>query len=324
MDRLSYMKSFSDKTSEREKPYVASNDSFLSQNNENYLECNLLTKENYVIKDSKKPNAFFDDKIAFQNKYYPVWRIKDAKFLGPYANTSFIGHKTEDFHLFSCNFVDVREDCERIYVFQLEENWEKCQVEEAGLNILDKILKFEKKMNLRALGCKMNLSLKLSSSADINIILRSNERMDNEEAYIISYRKEGYGEYMRLFQCIGSINDASSFIYLKKTEIPLLSLDQETQKKDELNMRIEIFDYGDSNIKLKCYIGNNFMDKPFKISYNYLLKPYFYGFSPYLIGNNGPVFIKSISIELFDRKEREMHKLTKKKNMCNQCNCQVF
>lgn len=337
MDKRSFLISSSDKTSERDKRHIC-NDSFLSNNYEIYSETNLLSVSNNNNNHDrnstqeqnlngkvflKNRNLLLEEIIAIQNKNYPVWRIKDAKFLGPFVKTSF-AEGSEELGLFSSNFVDVREDCERVYVFQLEEKGEKCEGGEEGVDALDKILKIDKKMNLRALGCKMNISLKMKSCADVNIILRSTDKMDNDEAYIISYRKEGYGEYMRLFQCIGCMNDLSSFIYLKKSEVPLLNLDQESIRNDELNIKIEIFDYGDSSIKLKCFTGFSVMDKPFKLTYNNLLKPYFNGFNPYFIGNNGPVFIKSVEVELFDRKERETMKLIKKKSMCNKCNCLVF
>lgn len=151
--------------------------------------------------------------------------------------------------------------------------------------------------------------------------MRSSENFDNDEAYIIQYRKEGYLDQTRFYISVGK-REKGEFLFIKKCEIPILKPSAELLEEDNLNAMVEIMDFGDDKVYIYTWI-NDKIDKPFKLKYkNEIFVPFFEDFNIYLMGNDDYIFLKSILVELFDGND---YFLEKQRKPCHTClNCMIF
>ena len=191
----------------------------------------------------------------------------------------------------------------------------------SGMSMKQNMLKINKSINLRSLSCKLQIELKMQGMSLFTILMRSLGSFDNDEAYIVQYRKEGFCESSRLYVLLGKV-EKNEFIFMKKCEIPLLSIPAQLTTDDILSIIVEIMDFGNDKIYIFSYM-NDKMSKPFKLKYENLLIPMFEDFKIYMMGNGDETYIKSLLVEIFDRKDFFSEK--ENKNFCNKCkNCVIF
>ena len=173
-----------------------------------------------------------------------------------------------------------------------------------GLNLENHVLKLKQTLNLRSLGLRIYLNFILSGEfSSIIVLLRSNERFDNEEAIFIQFLKEGFEFNQRLFVSIGKFSEKSKeFVYLKKCEIPIFEPKNEYSIKDLIEIKATIVDFGTDKLKLTIEIVEN-MKKNVFLNYSQIFIPFFEEFCLYVVGSGKKAILKKIFCEFLDRRE---------------------
>ena len=143
----------------------------------------------------------------------------------------------------------------------------------------------------------------LKDNAKFSYLLRASENLNNQEAYIIQFFKEGHGSDQRLFLGIGKlVQDKKEFLFIKKCEIPILELKPYHINNDLISIRATIIDFGTDRMTISVQVNDN---KAFKLKYTDILLPSFDNFNIFAIGDGKNIFIKRICLELLDRIEYE-------------------
>lgn len=288
-------------------------DSFYSQEN-NSDQTRLYQNDQKLI----------EQRLLIKDNNYSEWRISDNNYLGQFFSNNFLNSSQTNNKNYEFNRISSNYNNDKFSFNLLDNEWTKnLEYNELGLDLKSRILRLSNQINLRSLGIKLQIQISLKGQTNFSLFMRSNENFNNKESYIIQYKKEGYIDNMRLFGCVGTINELNhEYSIIKKSEIPINNIDHTNILNDKLDLKIEIIDFGNDKIKIKTNVNEENV-KPFKLQYSNLLCPYFSNFHIYLIGNGENIYLKSMMIEIFDVKELENEKIGKKK-ICARCNCKIF
>lgn len=266
----------------------------------------------------KKTTQIQNERVLFQLKNYANWAADDNKRIGLIVNKDFTmkfenNISAKNFEIFEINSISLNREFNSV-VFKapekekwlpLSEMWNgSFNNESAGIKLQNLVLKMAKSLNLRSLGFRtyMNFTLKGDGST-MGILLRCNEKINNEEAILIQFIKEGNNFNQRLFLTLGKLNEnLKEFVYLKKCEIPIFDPKDEFSKNDIIEIKATIVDYGDDKLKINVELVEN-TKKPFKLKYSEMFIPYFDSFNLYVMGTGENAVLKKIVCEFFDRKE---------------------
>lgn len=296
-----------------------------SENESNYEENSQKEK----TANSALNHEAIQEKTKIQKEKHNEWFEEDRNSVGMFLNKNFVpssDKKAQDKSslIFEENQASSKFISNNFTWKILNNDWKTFEKElnpNYGISLKQTIIRLNNPMNLRSLSCKMQLVLKLKASSMVTIIMRSTENFENEESYIIQYRKEGFSDFTRCYFLIGK-RDKAEYIFIKKCEIPILNPTLDLTADDILSLVIEIMDFGDDKIHIYNWIGDK-MGKPFKLKYEGTLTPFFENFKIYFMGNSDESFLRSIMIELFDGYEFFMEK--QNKHFCSKCrNCIIF
>ena len=334
MDSARHFQLISTTTTKKENPFAEEKNENLVEESDND-ESNMTAKTEF----SSVGKQTFLIKMQTQNENHNEWFKEDLKNLsfGVFFQINFLsnGEKLpKDLNkiekepiLLDFNQIATKFFSNKFSFKVLNNDWtpfdqkDESKITSNGFSMKQNILRINNPLNLRSLSCKVHIDLKIQGMSTFNILMRTFEKFDNEEAYIIQYRKEGFCESTRLYVLLGKI-DKNEFIFVKKCEIPLLSIPQQLASEDFLNIIAEVLDFGNDRIYIFTYL-NDKLSKPFKLKYENLLIPVFENFQLYFMGNGDDTYIKSLLVEIFDRKDFFSEK--ENKNVCNKCkNCVIF
>lgn len=321
---------------------LSKNDKIYEETNPNFLQLEYESHESI-----KKQNGFSSDfnrnllmKIDKQNENHIDWFKEDINNMGLFFHKLFSineeenqftldssNNKEKDDIFIECNSIATKFLSNKFSWKILANEWESFskylpnKISKDGLNMKQSILRINKYLNLRSLSCKIETEIKIQGSSMFSFLIRSSENFDNDEAYIIQYRKEGFCDSTRLYVLLGKI-ERDEFIFVKKCEIPLLNTTTQLRNEDILKVVIQIMDFGNDKIYINTWVTDK-LSKPFKLKYENLLSPLFENFKLYLLSNGDDSYIKSMMIEIFDRYDFFLEK--ENKHSCNKCkNCLIF
>ncbi|KAL4454968.1 hypothetical protein ABPG74_006350 [Tetrahymena malaccensis] len=202
-----------------------------------------------------------------------------------------------------------------------EKNWKKPDLKQDvnsdGLSIVDKIVKFQCKLNQRALSTIISAQFRLRGNSQFNILLRTTN-LENEESSLLRFVKEGYGYDMRLYILLGRYDTTQmEYLFIKKCEVPLTKISEDHGISDYIDINCRAVDLGNDQLNLRAYINGNIQDA-FKIKYKSSLIPIFDNFSIFMIGTGEDLAISRAFIEQVDR---QAYMQKKDKNCTNSARC---
>ena len=285
------------------------------------------------------------ERITYQSKNYPVWLASDSKFIGLIASKDFTmkyEKNLKEIDIFHIKSLLLNLDVNTVK-FKMNESdpWvplnalssldgsfsfsqDLTQKEGNGLKLENQVLKLTKAVNLRCLGFRSCVNFMLKGRGSIiSLLLRANEKIDNEEAIMIQFIKEGEQYNQRLYVTVGKLHEnMKEFVYIKKCEIPIFEQNEEFVKDDIIEVKCNIVDYGNDKLKINIEVLEK-QNKPFKLKYKELFIPYFEDFYVYIAGSGECAIIKKFICEFLDRKEWDTD--SNSGNLpFGKCHCKLF
>lgn len=284
----------------------------------------------FLIKHSSE---LLKDRVLLQSQNYSNWFRQDSKLIGLIVNKDFTT-KFENSHIvkipeiFQIKKIKLNQENNSIgFEIDESEEWsafnEKIDKSSKGVHLFNQIMKMNRKINLKCLGVRVFLQFSLEGpSSNLSVLLRSNQKISNEEVILVQFVKDGNEYNSRLFVLIGKLNENKrEFVYLKKCEVPLIEQKENFVLEDKLEIKTTIVDFGNDKIQLHIEVEGK-SNKPLKLKYSELCIPFFDDFFFYVVGNGDNTFVKKLILEFFDRKEWESDSTGD--FTFGKCHCKIF
>ena len=286
----------------------------------------------------KKSTHLLNERVTFQLKNYSNWSIADSKQIGLIVNKNFTikfenNISVKNIDIFEINGIVLNRENNSVSLrvsdndkwVPMSEMWSgSFKNDSLGFRLQNQIMKMNKTINLRSLGFRSYLNFILKGEGStMSFLLRCNQNIDNDEAILIQFIKEGCNFNQRLYIAIGKLNEnLKEFVFLKKCEIPIFDPKEDFLQSDLIEIKAKIVDYGDNKLKINVEVMEN-SNKPFKLKYFDMFIPYFDNFYLYVMGTGENAILKKMVCECFDRKEWDNDSGSGFFSI-GKCNCKLF
>ena len=227
--------------------------------------------------------------------------------------------EASSFGIFSCDRIT---DNVEGQLSVLEEEWRAEKMNNiasvSGCDLTNRMCIINDPVNIRSKAFTLSLSFLLLGDSSLSIATRS--QLNNQETTIVRFMKTGLGEEQRLFLFFGILDKLTNeIVYTKRSEIPIIYLDEMTKRKNFVEINCTIHDNGDQfltvNGDINCSSKNEF-----KVVHEQVI-PYFQDFKIRMYGEKSTVIMKQIKLNTVERKDFAQQK--EEKETLSKC-CSIF